>query len=62
MENEKLTKEDLINFIFVLSEVQAELWRYHPLNPESVYVIAEYEKVTNKIEDLKKQIDELEKD
>jgi hypothetical protein len=60
MENNKPTQEDLINKIFFLSEIQAEIWRYHPLNPACVDVLVEYDKITDEIRNVKRQIDELE--
>ena len=60
MDIKNLSREELINLIFFLSEIQGDVWRYHPDNPEKVDIVEQYNAVSEVIEEVKKQLESLE--
>jgi ubiquinone biosynthesis protein UbiJ len=60
MDIKNLSKEQLIDLIFFLSEIQGDVWRYHPNNPEKIDIVEQYDAVSEEIEEIKKQLDSLE--
>jgi hypothetical protein len=62
MENNKPTQEDLINKIFFLSEIQAEIWRYHPNNPNAIKVEEAYAELEQIATDLDNEISALQEE
>jgi len=52
-------KANLINEIVFLSDVEEELWRYHPENPSKTDVVWEYNMVKEQIKGLEHQLNQL---
>ena len=58
-EKEKLRGE-LVNEAIFLSDIQDQLWRYHPDNPQKVDVVWEYEQCQAQMVKIENKIKELE--
>ena len=52
----KNQKEDLLNNLIFLTSRKDDLWLYHPNNMEGLNLIAEYERVSKQIDELKEKI------
>jgi hypothetical protein len=51
---------DIQNELISISNHRDEIWMYHPKNPSFVNPISLYDKLTVKIKNLERQIDDLE--
>ena len=60
MDIKNLSREELINLILSLSEIQYDVWRYHPNNPEKIDIVEQYNAVSEEIEKIKKKLESLE--
>jgi len=58
-EKEKLRSE-LVNEAIFLSDIQDQLWRYHPDNPQKVDIVWEYEQCEAQMVEIENKIKELE--
>ena len=52
-------KADLVNDLIFLSNIEDELWRYHPENPSKVKVEAEWIDVNDKIQVVENELKQL---
>jgi len=57
-EKEKLRNE-LVNEAIFLSDIQEQLWRYHPDNPQKVDVVWEYNNIKNELDLIDDRITQL---
>lgn len=53
MENKK---EELVNNLIFLTSRMDDLWLYHPNNMEGLNLIAEYERISKQIDEIKEEL------
>ena len=51
---------NLQNLVIQYYNIKEDLWRYHPANEDFINPITEHDEVKNKIEDVERNISEIE--
>jgi hypothetical protein len=54
-----MNTEELINDLILVSNSMDELWKYHPLNPDKIDIITEYDRLEKMKQLIELKLDSL---